>query len=145
MCCVPVVSGARPKVPANQFEDLLGEANFTSSTKKDEPKTIADMRRKQLEEDMDPDKLKVGIVRHTLRPPSTPVLRPITESQLMFHAGGVAATFSSNAEECYKYTTSMDINNTCYKRLQSLIQNHMRHVRSESAQEQRIVLYKSCE
>ena len=60
MCCVSVVSGARPKVPANQFEDLLGEANFTSSTKKDEPKTIADMRRKQLEEDMDPDKLKVG-------------------------------------------------------------------------------------
>ena len=31
------------------------------------------------------------------------------------------------------------------KRLQSLIHNHMRHVRSESTQEQRIMLYKSYE
>ena len=31
------------------------------------------------------------------------------------------------------------------KRLHSLIQNHMRHVRSESAREQRIALYKSDE
>ena len=47
---------------ANQFEDLLGDAKFTTSTKKDEPKTIAAMRRKQLEEDMDPDKLKVSLL-----------------------------------------------------------------------------------
>ena len=39
----------------------------------------------------------------------------------------------------------MDIKNMRYKRLQSLIQDHMRHVRSESAREQRIALYKSCE
>ena len=57
--CVFAVSGARPKVPPNEFEDLLGQANFTASSKKEEHKTIADMRRKQLEEDMDPDKLKV--------------------------------------------------------------------------------------
>ena len=44
-----------------------------------------------------------------------------------------------------QYTTSVDINNTRYERIQSLIQNHMRHVRSESAREQRIALYKSYE
>ena len=38
--------------------------------------------------------------------------------------------------------TSVDINNMRYKRLQSLIQDHMRHVRSEFAREQRIALYK---
>ena len=42
-----------------------------------------------------------------------------------------------------KYTTSVDINNT--RCIQSLIQNHMRHVRTESAREQRIALYKSYE
>ena len=89
-----------------------------------------------------PRQAEGGNVRHTLRPPSTPALRPITESLLMFHAGGVAAVFSSNAEERYQCTTSVDINNTRYKRLQSLVQNH---VRSESAREQRIVLYKSYE
>ena len=31
----------------------------------------------------------------------------------------------------YQYTTSVDINNTRYKRIQSLIDNHMRHVRIE--------------
>ncbi|XP_076440781.1 cyclin-G-associated kinase-like [Babylonia areolata] len=51
--------GPRPKVSANEFEDLLGQHSFNAAFKKDEPKTIADMRRKQLEEDMDPDKLKV--------------------------------------------------------------------------------------
>lgn len=51
--------GPPPKVSANQFEDLLGQANFSSAGRKDEPKTIADMRRKQLEEDTDPVKLKV--------------------------------------------------------------------------------------
>ena len=44
--------------------------------------------------------------------------------------------------ERHQYTTSVDINNTRYERIQSLIQNHMRHVRSESAREQRIALYK---
>ena len=45
-------------------------------------------------------------------------------------------------ERC-QYSTSVDIKNTRYERIQSLIQNHMRHVRSESAREQRIALYKS--
>ncbi|KAL8622464.1 hypothetical protein ACOMHN_034129 [Nucella lapillus] len=51
--------GPPPKVSVNQFEDLLGQANFGAAGKRDEHKTIADMRRKQMEEDMDPDKLKV--------------------------------------------------------------------------------------
>ena len=42
-----------------------------------------------------------------------------------------------------QYTTLVDIVNMCYKSIQSLIQNHMWHERSEPAQEQRIVLYKS--
>ncbi|KAK7100826.1 cyclin-G-associated kinase-like [Littorina saxatilis] len=50
--------GARPKVSASDFEDLLGDAHFTAASR-NEPKTIADMRRKQLVEDMDPDTLKV--------------------------------------------------------------------------------------
>ena len=48
-------------------------------------------------------------------------------------------------KERYQYTTSVDIKITCYKRIQSLIQNHMRHVHRESAREQRIELYKSYE
>ena len=54
-------------------------------------------------------------------------------------------TSHATTKERYQYTTSMDINNTRYKRIQSLIQNHMRHVRSESAPEQRIALYKTYE
>ena len=53
-------------------------------------------------------------------------------------------TSHATTEERYQYTTSVDIN-TRYKRIQSLIQNHMRHVRSESAGEQRTALYKSYE
>ena len=48
-------------------------------------------------------------------------------------------------QSAYQYTTSVDINNTRYKRIQSLIYNHMRHVRIESAREQRIALYKNYE
>ena len=51
-------------------------------------------------------------------------------------------TSHATSTERYQYTTSVDINNTRYKRIQSLIQNH---VRSESAREQRIALYKSYE
>ena len=32
----------------------------------------------------------------------------------------------------HQYTTSMDIKNMCYKRIQSLIQNHLQHMCSES-------------
>ena len=44
-------------------------------------------------------------------------------------------TSHATIKERYQYTTSGDINNTCYKRIQSLIQNHVRHVHSESAWE----------
>ena len=54
-------------------------------------------------------------------------------------------TSHATTKEHYQYTTSEHINNTRYKRIQSLIQNHMRHVRIESAREQRIALYKSYE
>ena len=44
-------------------------------------------------------------------------------------------TSHATTKERYQYTTSVDINNTRYKRIQSLIQNHMQHVRSESARD----------
>ena len=47
----------------------------------------------------------------------------------------------ARTKERYQYTISVDINNTHYKRIQSLIQNHMQYAHSESAQEQRIALY----
>ena len=53
-------------------------------------------------------------------------------------------TSHATSAERYQYTTSMDINNTRYKRIQSLIQNHI-PMCAVSAQEQRIVLYKSYE
>ena len=36
-------------------------------------------------------------------------------------------TSHATTTERYQYTTSVDINNTRYKRIQSVIQNHMRH------------------
>ena len=53
-----MLSGPKPKVSENAFEDLLGNHKFTSS-KKDEPRTIKDMRREIDAKDMDPDTLKV--------------------------------------------------------------------------------------
>ena len=44
-----------------------------------------------------------------------------------------------------EHITSVDIKNTRINRIQSLIQNHMQHVRSESARKQRITLSKSDE
>ena len=54
-------------------------------------------------------------------------------------------TSHATTKERYQYTTSIDINNTCYKKIQSLIQNHTQDVCSDSAREQRIVLYKNYE
>ena len=54
-------------------------------------------------------------------------------------------TSHATTKERYQYTTSVDISNTRYEMLQLLIHNHMRHVRSESAREQSIALYKSYE
>ncbi|XP_059173806.1 cyclin-G-associated kinase-like [Physella acuta] len=50
--------GPKPKVSADTFNDLLGEHQFTSR-KDNEPKTLGDMKRKQMVEEMDPDKLKI--------------------------------------------------------------------------------------
>ncbi|CAG5134697.1 unnamed protein product, partial [Candidula unifasciata] len=49
--------GPKPKVSADTFNDLLGE-QFTSR-KDNEPKTLGDMKKKLLVEEMDPDKLRV--------------------------------------------------------------------------------------
>ncbi|BFY99570.1 hypothetical protein BsWGS_02610 [Bradybaena similaris] len=49
--------GPKPKVSADTFNDLLGE-QFTSR-KDNEPKTLGDMKKKLLAEEMDPDKLRV--------------------------------------------------------------------------------------
>lgn len=43
---------------ADTFNDLLGDHQFASRRDKG-PKTIDDMRKKHLAEDMDPDKLRV--------------------------------------------------------------------------------------
>lgn len=48
----------RPKVSSSQFDDLLGD--FSAAKKDDGPKTIKEMRKDQLAQDMDPDKLKVS-------------------------------------------------------------------------------------
>ena len=50
-------------------------------------------------------------------------------------------TSHATTKERYQYTTCVDTDNMRYKRTQSFIQNHVRHVRSESAREQRLVLY----
>ncbi|XP_060080705.1 cyclin-G-associated kinase-like [Ylistrum balloti] len=50
--------GTKPKLGADTFGDLLGDHQFTS-TKTGEPKSLADMKRKDLEEEMDPDKLRI--------------------------------------------------------------------------------------
>ena len=54
-------------------------------------------------------------------------------------------TSHATSRERYQYTTTVDIKNTRYKKIQSLIHNYTRYVRSESAREQRIALYKSDE
>ena len=42
---------------ANAFEDLLGGHTFTKSD--DGPKSLSSMKKKQIQEEMDPDKIKV--------------------------------------------------------------------------------------
>ena len=55
-------------------------------------------------------------------------------------------TSHATAKERYHFiTTSVDTNETRYKRMQSLIQNHTWHGRIESAWEQRMALHKSYE
>ena len=50
-------------------------------------------------------------------------------------------TSHATTKERYQYTISVDINNMRYKRIQSPLQNHMRHVHIEYAREQRIAIY----
>lgn len=45
----------------NAFEDLLGNHQFTSSKQNNAPKTICDMKKLQMAEEMDPEKLKVDL------------------------------------------------------------------------------------
>lgn len=45
----------------NAFEDLLGNHQFTSSKQNNAPKTIGDMKKQQMAEEMDPEKLKVDL------------------------------------------------------------------------------------
>ncbi|KAH9489463.1 hypothetical protein Btru_046281 [Bulinus truncatus] len=52
-----IVQGAKAKVTADVFNDLLGDHQFSS--RKDEPKTIGEMKKKQMAEEMDPTKLKI--------------------------------------------------------------------------------------
>ncbi|CAL1529543.1 unnamed protein product [Lymnaea stagnalis] len=49
--------GPKPKVSADTFNDLLGEQ--FSSRKDNEPKTIGEMKKKLMVEEMDPDKVKI--------------------------------------------------------------------------------------
>lgn len=51
--------GVKPQVNVNAFEDLLGNHQFTSSKQNNAPKTIGDMKKQQMAEEMDPEKLKV--------------------------------------------------------------------------------------
>ena len=53
-------------------------------------------------------------------------------------------TSHATSTEHYQYTTSVDINNTRYKRIVTHSESHASE-RSESAREQRIALYKSYE
>lgn len=50
--------GVRPKAGEDDFADLLGSQGFTTATK-NEPRTIKEMRRNELEKTLDPDDLKV--------------------------------------------------------------------------------------
>ncbi|XP_051875852.1 LOW QUALITY PROTEIN: cyclin-G-associated kinase [Pristis pectinata] len=51
--------GPKPKVSANDFQDLLSDQGFSSTSDKRGPKTIAEMRREEMTKEMDPLKLKI--------------------------------------------------------------------------------------
>lgn len=55
--------GPKPKVSEDAFEDLLGSTKFTGK-KSNEPKTIGAMRKADICQDMDPDKVKVNLHFH---------------------------------------------------------------------------------
>ena len=91
-------SGLRDK----GFEDLLGNHGFT---KKDEgPKTIGDMKKKTMAEEMDPIKLKVDIVFNVFRMPSTfGFLRCFEGIALSFH---MLVCLSQKLNIGYKFANS---------------------------------------
>ncbi|XP_069776569.1 cyclin-G-associated kinase isoform X2 [Narcine bancroftii] len=51
--------GPKPKVSADDFQDLLSDQGFSSTSDKRGPKTIAEMRREEMSKEMDPLKLKI--------------------------------------------------------------------------------------
>ncbi|NXR60425.1 GAK kinase, partial [Rhadina sibilatrix] len=51
--------GQKPKVSENDFEDLLSNQGFSAKSDKKGPKTIAEMRKREMSKDMDPLKLKI--------------------------------------------------------------------------------------
>lgn len=53
------LTGQKPRVSENDFEDLLSNQGFSSKSEKKGPKTIAEMRKQEMTKDMDPLKLKV--------------------------------------------------------------------------------------
>jgi len=55
------VTGPKPKVSEDAFEDLLGGHTFSAAQKK-EPRTIKEMRREIDAKDLDPDQLKVRTI-----------------------------------------------------------------------------------
>lgn len=53
------LSGPKPKVKEDDFEDLLSTQGFASRPDRKGPRTIAEMRKQELSKDMDPLKLQV--------------------------------------------------------------------------------------
>ena len=65
-------------------------------------------------------------------------------TQNLLRDGSISrGTSHATTKERCQYTTSADIKNTRYKRIQLLFEKHMQHVRNESAREQRTEIYKS--
>ena len=57
---LPASAGISPRVEKNAFDDLLSGQGFQSSNKSNQPTSLKDMRNKELEQTMDPVKLKVA-------------------------------------------------------------------------------------
>lgn len=56
------VTGPKPKVKEDDFEDLLSTQGFASKPDKKGPRTIAEMRRQEMTKEIDP--LKLQVLRH---------------------------------------------------------------------------------
>ena len=56
-----ILTGPKPKLGQDAFEDLLGTSGFAASAKKNEPKTMKDMRKDKEYRALDPDEIKVRV------------------------------------------------------------------------------------